>query len=324
MDDKISIIIPVYKVENYIARCLDSLISQTYSNLEIICIDDGSPDKSGDILDKYAEKDCRIVVVHKNNEGVSAARNDGLKIATGDYIGFVDSDDYVNKSMFERLINLLKRESVDIATCSYIFDYAGELVYVKNKNKVPTTKTSIEDFLKYIYLRDEYKAVAGYLWTRLFKRSLLKNEDGSLRVAFKEEYGGSDDIPFIADIHINAQSIAYLDEPLYYYFQRNNSIVHDDDTQIISLSWPRAYEYVIDLFLKNNISQDIIDVIIRMYVYRCGKLLESAIKKREKYGIQITLLKEKIEENLKVYKLLNDEYPDRINWLENLLFEEDE
>ena len=120
--DLISIIIPVYNVEQYLSRCIDSVINQTYKNLEIILIDDGSTDDSGEICDEYALKDNRIKVMHKQNGGVSSARNEGLDISKGNYIGFIDSDDFIEKDMYEFLYDLLTKNNCDISCCNkFIF-----------------------------------------------------------------------------------------------------------------------------------------------------------------------------------------------------------
>ena len=119
MNDLISIIVPVYKAEKYLRRCVDSILAQTYQNIEVLLIDDGSPDNSGEICDEYAEKDSRVRVFHKPNGGVSSARNLGLKEAKGDYIGFVDADDYIDKTMYEVLLCNLIKENSDISICSY-------------------------------------------------------------------------------------------------------------------------------------------------------------------------------------------------------------
>ena len=115
--EKVSVIIPVYNVENYIHRCLNSVISQTYDNLEIILVDDGSTDDSGRICDEYKEKDGRGVVIHKENGGQATARNFALDIATGDYIAFVDSDDYIEEDMFYSMMNEFIYNDVDIVVC---------------------------------------------------------------------------------------------------------------------------------------------------------------------------------------------------------------
>ena len=116
----ISVIIPVYKVEKYLDRCLESIVNQTYKNLEIILIDDGSPDNCPAICDEYAQKDSRIKVIHKANGGVSSARNKGIDVATGDYIGFVDSDDWIEPDMYETLIKNAEQYNSDISRCSYV------------------------------------------------------------------------------------------------------------------------------------------------------------------------------------------------------------
>ena len=130
---KISVIVPVYNVEKYINRCVDSIINQTYKNLEIILVDDGSPDNCGKICDEYAKKDGRIKVVHKENGGVSSARNIGLDIATGDYIGFIDSDDYIELDMFECLVNSIIKYNLDICECNFIIEEKNNISYVKCK-----------------------------------------------------------------------------------------------------------------------------------------------------------------------------------------------
>ena len=147
--NKISIIIPIYNVEQYLPQCLDSIINQTYKNLEIILINDGSTDNSGKICDNYAKVDNRIHVFHKKNEGVTSARNLGLDKCTGDFIGFVDPDDFIELNMYEILYNEQQRTNADIVWCNYLLYYSannqllGEinsnivynLLNIKQKNK---------------------------------------------------------------------------------------------------------------------------------------------------------------------------------------------
>ena len=113
MNKKISIIIPVYNTEKYIERCIKSVLKQTYENIEIICVDDGSTDKSGIILDRLGNQDNRLIVIHKTNEGVTEARNAALEHASGEYIGFVDSDDYIDENMYEALVTALESSASD-------------------------------------------------------------------------------------------------------------------------------------------------------------------------------------------------------------------
>lgn len=123
---KISIIVPVYQAEKYISKCIESIVNQAYKNLEIILIDDGSTDSSGEICDRYGERDKRIVVVHTPNKGVSAARNCGLDIATGDYITFVDSDDFLDLQMYSEMIQVAEKYSCDVVMCDCIKEFKGK------------------------------------------------------------------------------------------------------------------------------------------------------------------------------------------------------
>lgn len=137
---KISVIIPVYKVESYLRECLDSIISQTYNNLEIILIDDGSPDNCGAICDEYAETDSRIIVIHKENAGVGAARNDGLEMVTGDWITFVDSDDWIESDYCENLIQYVSKNQADMI-------FLGGIVFEKGENESEIGRNVQSDFV---------------------------------------------------------------------------------------------------------------------------------------------------------------------------------
>ena len=119
MRGEISIIVPVYNVEKYLSQCIESIINQNYKNIEIILVNDGSTDKSGDICDSYSLKDNRIKVIHKKNEGVSIARNTGLKVATGEYIAFVDGDDFVHEYIYTKLINIINNSKYDLVMCRF-------------------------------------------------------------------------------------------------------------------------------------------------------------------------------------------------------------
>lgn len=129
---KVSVIVPVYNVENYIRKCLDSIISQTLKDIEIILVDDGSEDNSGKICDEYAEKDSRIIVIHQKNNGLSNARNTGLNIASGEYIGFVDSDDYIKSEMYSEMYQTAEKTDADMVLCNYSYDTNGNITENKN------------------------------------------------------------------------------------------------------------------------------------------------------------------------------------------------
>lgn len=164
----ISIIVPVYNVKNYLEKCLQSICGQTYKNLEIILIDDGSSDGSGELCDLFAQRDGRIKVIHQTNAGQSAARNRGLAVAQGEFLGFVDSDDWIEPDMYEFLYHLLKANGADISICSHYRDKGGKSV---------AKYASGEQF---VFTRDEAvralavdKHVRNYMVDKLFKRSLF-------------------------------------------------------------------------------------------------------------------------------------------------------
>ena len=208
----ISVIIPVYKVEEYLRESIDSIIAQTYTNLEIILVDDGSPDNCGKICDEYAAKDSRIKVIHQQNRGVSAARNAGLNNATGDYIGFADSDDYPESNMFEELYDSLKANSSDIAVCGVKkFELESRSFFYGN-NCVDKT-----EFLQALLKED----ITSFLWNKLFKKELF---DG---IVFPE---GEvfEDIKVLHLIGEKVSRVSFTDKTFYNYRIRRNSITFDN------------------------------------------------------------------------------------------------
>ena len=172
MEKKISVIVPVYKVEEYLCRCVDSIINQTYKNLEIILVDDGSPDSCGRICDEYAEKDSRIKVIHKENGGLSSARNAGLDIATGDYIGFVDSDDFIDAEMYSMLYEMIKNADVEISGVNgrSFVEEEHLLPYIAGRKNI-SKEQSCEEAIKGLLLRTFNSSVCS----KLFLGSLFKS-----------------------------------------------------------------------------------------------------------------------------------------------------
>lgn len=207
----ISVIIPVYKVEKYLSRCIESVIGQTYTNLEIILVDDGSPDKCPLIIDEYAKNDKRIKVIYKENGGLSSARNAGLEIATGDYITFVDSDDTIDCKMYEILYNLLKKHNSDIAICQLVRvseDVEGNLIIPNlNIDNIEEKIFTRAEALKQIMINGD---IGNFACTKLFKRELFNEvlfPDGKVY----------EDIATIYKLVHKANKIIYTNQKLYYY-----------------------------------------------------------------------------------------------------------
>lgn len=213
---KVSIIVPVYKVEKYLKRSMDSLVNQTLEDIEIICINDGSPDNCLSILKEYKEKyPDKIVIIDKKNEGVWKGRFDGIAKATGEYIGFTDSDDYIALDYAEKLYNAAKKDEADISVCGfYRVDVETEHIFSTEmtgyKGKVINMDKNPEDTL----------SINGALWNKLYKAEILKNMNN-----LKNPPRILDDMMFFLLVLLNTNKITFINDSLYYYMVRSDSIV---------------------------------------------------------------------------------------------------
>lgn len=210
----ISIIVPIYNVEKYLVKCLESVLSQTYRNLEIILVDDGSIDDCGKICDQYACMDSRIRVIHQNNAGVSAARNKGLSIATGKWIGWVDPDDWIEIDMFEYLLENAQKVQADISVCGRVEEYKD---FSRKRTWTGSYIFSTEKALEKL-LQDD--VMQNYLWDKLFKRELFDNLWFWNRRTFE-------DISIMYKLFERASKVICLPDVKYHYQQREYSIVND-------------------------------------------------------------------------------------------------
>ncbi|OKZ56230.1 MAG: hypothetical protein BHV99_06405 [Clostridium sp. 26_21] len=214
-EDLISIVIPVYKVEKYLEKCIESVLKQTYTNLQIILVDDGSPDNCGKICDEYAKRDSRIDVIHKVNGGLSEARNVGISKAKGRYIGFVDSDDYIKENMYEILLNLIKKYNADASICN-LYDVIEGKEYIRNKNN-GIQEYSRLDILKEVLLD---KNIQSYAWNKLYKKELFDE----VKYPIGKKY---EDIGTTFYIFEKCNKIVVTSEPEYYYLKRSDSLVNN-------------------------------------------------------------------------------------------------
>jgi len=233
----VSIIVPIYKVENYLEKCLESIIAQTYNNLQIILIDDGSPDSCGEICDEYALKDSRIIVIHQKNMGLSAARNAGFEKVLGKYIGFVDSDDYIANDMYESLVNAIEKYDTDISMCSYYKvdnNVVSKPEYPEIKDRIYTKNEALKELLI------DHK-IQNYVWNKLYRKELFSN------VSFPEgkEF---EDIATIFYIFEKINSIVKINKTQYFYVTRPESIVNDVSRKRIN----NYLEFSIERYLYIN------------------------------------------------------------------------
>ena len=218
MEELISVIVPVYNVEKYLDKCLNSIVNQTYKNIEIIVIDDGSTDECGIKCDEWQRRDNRIKVIHQENKGLSETRNTGIKNATGKYISFVDSDDYVDSQFIEKLYNTLRKTNSDISVCNY--------VHIKeNKNVILTVTGNIKEYsnteaiIEFLNENDIY----NYLWNKLFKKDLF------IEISFPEERV-FEDIRTTYKLIAKSKKVSKIQDELYVYINRSTSIVQTQTT----------------------------------------------------------------------------------------------
>lgn len=213
MKKKVSIIVPIYKVEKYLERCINSILCQSYKNLEIILVDDGSPDLCGAICEKYALKDSRIKVIHKENGGLSDARNVGMRHSTGEFLAFVDSDDWIACDMIEKAVSLSVSNDADIVSFGF-YKTDG-----KSKSTVYTSgQVSILNHDKSMVRLCENKLTQSHAWDKLFRREVICNVEFPAGKLYE-------DVFMMHQVFDNANKVVFYEAPLYYYFQRDDSIV---------------------------------------------------------------------------------------------------
>jgi len=209
---KISIIVPIYNVEKYLAECIESIQKQSYSNLEIILVDDGSPDRSGEIADRYADKDNRIKVIHKPNGGLSDARNAGMEVATGDYIGFVDSDDFLPEDAYEVMLQKAMEQDADYIIGNYINCYEDGTLWEKpifNIDKYKEFQLNIKDY------QDSFFIMNSSACNKLFSKAFLDKLGVKFTVGLPAE-----DAIFTTYCFIKSTKVFYIPNLVYIYRQR--------------------------------------------------------------------------------------------------------
>lgn len=288
MTPLISIIVPVYKVEKYVSKCIESLIHQTYKNIEIILVDDGSSDNSGIICDDFSKNDSRITVIHKENGGVSSARNKGLSEAKGEYVCFVDGDDYVLADYIADMLNVAIKTSADIVTCNYYNVWSDK----KQKEQLPL-KLPMGDFI----VKSGKDSLSDMLYgktcyasscCKLYKKHIFDD------ISFPPLRMGEDSFT-VYQCLLKSDKVAHLRKPNYCYLQHSESVMHSDN-------YDKFYDYIklSDDFMK-LVNKDHKD----LFLPAANRLIENNFwvymkmkNDREKYKNQL----EHIVENIKQYR----------------------
>ena len=249
----ISVIVPVYNVEAYVAKCIESIQNQSYQHLEIILVDDGSTDDSGDICDQYAAYDDRIKVIHQENGGISAARNTGIEAANGDYIAFVDSDDYIAPNMYEDMLHILKDNDLDILECTAFRDKGGTIIEGCNDG-------SLEIFNRHEALKMAMHDCFIAVWSQMYKRSAI----GDVRFPVGRKFEDTAvSYLFIA----NTNRVGHINRCYYYYRLNPNSITQTSFDPKSRWDFVIGYEERLQYAIHHHLP----------YVDDCNSLLMKAV-----------------------------------------------
>lgn len=214
MDSLISVIVPIYNVEKYLERCVESIINQTYKNLEIILVDDGSPDNCPQMCDDYAKKDSRIKVVHKKNGGLSDARNAGMKVATGEYVSFIDSDDYISLDFYETLLQTMIDNDSDIVECSVVKFYEDNN-FDEYSDDLKVTNYDTLYALDGLINENPFKQ---HVWNKLYKSNIALDIPYAVGKLNEDEF-------WTYQVFGKAKKVTRINKTMYYYFQRGSSIM---------------------------------------------------------------------------------------------------
>lgn len=301
-DCLISVIVSIYNVDNYLEKCIKSIINQSYKKIEIILIDDGSTDSSGKICDYYSNLDNRIKVIHKSNGGLSESKNVGIKVASGELLSFVDGDDYIEESMLEEMTNNTNQYGSDLVVCNYYKVYGTKKTLgYKNYIKKVLEKEDIYDYLF------NYWDLNVYSWNKLYKKSIFDYISFPSKRIFEDSY-------VICDILDNIKKISYISSPLYNYVYRKDSI--SNSYSINYFDKIGSYDKIIERVsiinnksllnnFRNRKAMILIEYLSKMITY--SKYDEFLYKK---YSNELLLVKEikwkDSKKSIKVYKLFKN------------------
>ena len=312
MNEKVSVILPIYNVEPYLERCIRSVVNQTYNNLEIILVDDGSPDKCPQICEKWKNKDSRIVVIHKKNEGLGMARNSGLDVATGEYVCFFDSDDYIKEDAIEKCISTAQENRADIVIYGFSdVDAQGNVI----KTMIPHTKKDLyvgaevqADFLPDLIAPDIVRGIKSDLWMSawcsFYSMDLIKRSQWKF---VSERKVISEDIYSLLDLYSNVNRVCVLKQSLYFYCANESSLTHvfkEDRFEKIKI----FYDECVKIANKHGYNSKTINRLTYPYISNTLAALKLIITssnlKEEKKVAVYSILKDKHLRNV----ILNTDY----------------
>lgn len=311
MNEKISVVIPMFNSEKYIRRAIESVQRQTYTDIEIICVDDHSTDGTRDICYEISQKDQRVVLKKNKKKGVSSARNLGINSATGKYLAFVDSDDWIEYTMYEEMIKKMQQESADIVVCNLFKDYDDGEIAMENTGKVENCFDGFR-FIDYIFKRDLFRGVTAYSVNKLYRLDIFK-ETG---VKYSEDLRRAEDVLMMTELALKISKIVYINKPMYHYYQNSESTTHTNNYRVLMDSLV-AYQRVIDLLDSVPECKPTIVWIKRFYAYHSAKIFEKVLHNKE-VDLYECLLNE-IKKYYAEYIETNKNEPERIEWINDLI-----
>ena len=288
---KVSIIVPVYKSEKYIKKCIDSLVNQSLKDIEIICVNDGSPDNSLDILLEYSKKYNNIIIINKKNEGVWKARLDGIKKASGEYIGFLDSDDYLDTNFAEKLYNGAIKNNSDISICGFkrIDSVTGKILSKEmglNENYIIKMDTNPEDII----------SINTALWNKIFRAEILKNLK-----SFSNPPRILEDMMFLSLTYLSVETISFVNDYLYNYMVIPGSAMNtlkEDDIKIIKSSMIQVRKE----YMRKNVSKNNLEILSCIAFLHFGASLMLSVFKNDKKNFK--------KSYCEIVAYLNDYFPE--------------
>lgn len=290
--NKISVVVPIYKVEMYLKRCLDSISNQTYKNLEIILVDDGSPDTCGEIAEAYAKSDNRVKVVHKKNGGLSDARNFGIGCVTGDFTIFVDSDDWLEINMFKEMINYSLWFEADVVQSAFYYAYEDYLLFDNRyfqKNDPPIVLDN-ESLMNELIINERVK---NFAWGKLYKTEIIRDIPFKVGVLFE-------DVFWAHKVMQRVNTYVIVNKPLCYYFQRKDSIVSTYTTKNLDIiqGLMERQSFIEEYY--NHLSLESFKVLLKTIFIHYNLLVVN--RNKDKEGLHKRELKRYIRSNFQNFK----------------------
>ena len=312
----VSIIVPIYKAEKYLGRCIESILSQTYSNIEVILVNDGSPDKSGDICKQYATSDKRVILINQENKGAAGARNSGLKIAKGIYIAFIDSDDSIENDMVSDFMDIAAKEEPDVICSNIKFYEAGNLKHNQIRNDIPYGSVLNKYEIKKYFLQPYYGGFMGIIpsaCTKMYKVSFLRENN----LLFDEVLRRSQDYWFNFDVFKIATTAFAIDRAYYHYYyiigsqirsyrsgvfemylSNRKRLLFENKELKFKINWP-----VLNLRFRDDTNEYILSCIKAKGIYCSYKIINNILKNNEFKNACLQIKHNKIHTKL-IQKLL--------------------